>query len=605
MGYNAREGVFARARSIWFLLPVLVLATLAVYYPAWHGGMLWDDDAHITRVGLRSISGLYRIWFDLGATQQYYPVLHSSFWMLHKVFGDNTFGYHVISMLLHAMSAFVVALILRKLAVPGVWLAALIFALHPVQVESVAWISELKNTLSGIFCLSAALAYLHFDESRQRKQYALAMLLFILALLSKSVTATLPAVLLVIFWWRPGRQSLRRHMLLFVPFFGLGIAGGLLTAWVERTLIGARGPEFQLSLIERCLVAGRAIWFYFAKLLWPENLTFIYPRWQTNQNSWWQILFPAAALGVLAAFWLLRKRVRAPLAAMLIFCGILFPALGFFDVYPFRYSFVADHFQYLACIAVVAPFAAALSRLAARWNIGRVLSALVILIFVGLLGSLTWRQSRQYSDAETLYRATLDRNPSCWLAHNNLGYLKIKVDSEEAVAHLKEALRLKPDYAVAHCNLCSALQTMGRYEDAKNECMEALRITPNLAEAHNNLGNTLQLLGRDNEAISSFKEALRIMPDFAVVHYNLANTLQMMDRTEEAITHYLEALALGPDSPYVHHNLGIALETLDRFQEAAVQYELALQLKPDYASARTNLSRVLAILRKGKESDLN
>ena len=291
--------VASRDRFLWLLLPLLLLATLMAYHPAWHGGVLWDDKAHITIPELRSATGLWRIWFDLDATQQYYPVVHSAFWILYALWGDQTLAYHIVNIVLHALSAFLLALILRRLSVPGAWLAAVIFALHPVHVESVAWISELKNTLSGALFLGAALSYLQFDKGRQKRFYGLAAALFVLALLSKSVTATLPAALLVVFWYQRGTLGWRRDIIPLLPFFAAGAGGGLLTVWVERTLIGAEGAEFSFNLIERCLIAGRAIWFYLGKLCWPADLIFQYPRWQIDQGVWWQYLYP---LGVVALF---------------------------------------------------------------------------------------------------------------------------------------------------------------------------------------------------------------------------------------------------------------------------------------------------------------
>ena len=343
------------------LLALLLTATFAAYYPAWHGGLLWDDDAHVTRSELRSAAGLWRIWFDLGATQQYYPLTHSAYWAQYQVFGDATFGYHAANIALHALSAFLLALTLRRLDVPGAWLAAGVFALHPVHVESVAWITELKNTLSGVFYLGSALAYVRFDDRRESRHYAAALILFVLALLGKTVTATLPAALLVVLWWRRGHLRWRANVRPLVPFFVIGAAAGLTTAWVEETLIGARGAGFELTVIERCLVAGRAVWFYLGTLVWPANLTFVYPRWQIDPQELTQFLYPLAVIALLAALWLLRNRVRAPLAALLIFCGTLLPALGFLNVYPFRYSYVADHFQYLASIPILTLIAAAVT----------------------------------------------------------------------------------------------------------------------------------------------------------------------------------------------------------------------------------------------------
>ncbi len=221
----------------------LVIVVLLVYQPAWQGGLIWDDDAHVTRPELRSWGGLYRIWFDLGATQQYYPLLHSLFWIEYKLWGDATLGYHLVNILLHATAAVMAAAVLRRLKVPGAYLAAAIFALHPVQVESVAWITEQKNTLSAVFYLAAAMLYLRFDQTRKTPLYAGALALFVICLLSKTVTATLPAALLVIFWWQRGRLSWERDGLPLIPFFILGAVAGLFTAWVERTLIGAEAQR--------------------------------------------------------------------------------------------------------------------------------------------------------------------------------------------------------------------------------------------------------------------------------------------------------------------------------------------------------------------------
>ncbi len=297
----------------WILWLFLVVMTFAAYHPAWNGKPIWDDAGHITRPELRSLHGLIRIWVHPGATQQYYPVVHSVFWLEYSLWGDKTFGYHLLNILLHVFSAFLLVKILRRLRIPGAWLAAAIFALHPLQVESVAWISELKNTLSGAFFLGSALAYLKFDTERRRRIYAISMMLFILGLLSKSVIALLPVSLLVIFWWKRGRLRWKQDVAPLLPFFLLGIASGLFTAWMERTyVISEAGDEFRFSLIERCLIAGRAIWFYLGKLLWPVNLVFIYPRWTINKAVLWQYCCPVAALVLAGSLWAVQRWSRAP-----------------------------------------------------------------------------------------------------------------------------------------------------------------------------------------------------------------------------------------------------------------------------------------------------
>ena len=271
---------------------LLIAATVIAYSPALNGTALWDDDAHITRPELRSLHGLSEIWTRPDVTQQYYPVTHSVFWLEQKLWGDNLFLYHLLNVALHLASAFLLLRILSMLAIPGAWFAAAIFALHPVQVESVAWISELKNTLSAVFCLSAALMYLRFDQSRRLLFYFAAFGLFLLGLGAKTTIAPLPGALLVIFWWKRSRLSLKQDVLPLIPFFIAGIGAGLFTAWVEHNYIGAEGSDFSLSIVERCLIAGRAFWFYLSKLFWPHDLIFVYPRWHVNQAIWWQYLFP-------------------------------------------------------------------------------------------------------------------------------------------------------------------------------------------------------------------------------------------------------------------------------------------------------------------------
>jgi tetratricopeptide (TPR) repeat protein len=598
---SSTTGVQKR-RATWLLLPALLLAVMAAYYPAWQGGMLWDDDGHITRSDLRTVAGLGRIWFDLKATQQYYPVVHSVFWIQHRLWGDDMLGYHLVNIILHGLSAFLIAVILQRLSVPGAWLAAAIFALHPVHVESVAWVTELKNTLSGVLYLSAMLVYLRYDQARKRHLYAGALALFVLALLSKTVTATLPAALLVVFWWRLGRLEWRRDVRPLVPFFVIGAAGGLFTAYLERTLIGAQGAEFQFTIVERGLIAGRVIWFYLGKLFLPINLMFIYPRWQVSQAVWWQYLYPVGALALLTVLWLMRNRSRAPLAAMLLFCGTLFPALGFFNVFPFRFSFVADHFQYLASIAVIALFSAIVAGLAERWHIrSKPAIALLLVLTAGLLGIPAWSQSRQYADAETLYRATIDRNPSCWLAYNNLGIVKADTLKDEALAHFEHALRLKPDEPEVHNNLGSILRGMGRLQEAVDHLQVALRLDPNYFDAHHNLGLTLMRLGRP-EALIHLQEAVRLNPGSAEARSSLGNALKAVGRIEEARIQYQQALQLRPDYADARYNLGVILQGMGR-PEAVAQFEEAVRLNPDFAEARNNLGSALQSLGRLQEAE--
>jgi len=593
------------------LMALLSCATLLAYLPAVHGGMLWDDDAHVTKPVLRSVDGLRRIWFDLGATQQYYPLLHTAFWVEHRLWGDSVAGYHLVNILLHVAAAGLVVAIMRRLALPGAWLAGFIFALHPVNVESVAWISEQKNTLSAVFCLGAAYVYLGFDENRRVAKYALALGLFVLALLTKTVTATLPAALLVILCWKRGRLGWRRDVLPLAPWLALGMAAGLFTAWVERAFVGAKGVSYALTAPDRLLLAGRVIWFYLSKLAWPADLMFIYPHWTVDAAVAWQYAFPLAALALVLGLSVAALRARGPLrrvsagalAGFLVFAGTLFPAMGFFDVFPFIYSYVADHFQYLASLGIIIPISAALTAAAAPLA-GRAASRLLPPIgaafLVTILGALTWLQSGIYRDVQTLYLATLASNPGCWMAHANLGLAWSQVPGRmnDAIAQYQEALRLNPDDADAHHNLGVAWSLMpGRLDDAVAQYQEALRLRPSFPEAHYNLGLAFaRMAGRLDDAVAQFQEALRLDPGFAQAHNNLGSALaRMPGRLDDAVAQYQEALHLQPDYAEAHFNLGNALAQMPgQLGDAVAQYQEALRLRPDNAQAHNNLGNALA-----------
>jgi tetratricopeptide (TPR) repeat protein len=603
--------------------------TLIAYFPALSGGFIWDDAGHVTRPDLQSLHGLARIWCEIGATQQYYPFLHTAFWVEHRLWGEAPLGYHLLNVLLHATAACLLGIALRRLAVPGAWLAALLFALHPVGVESVAWIAEQKNTLSAVLYFGAALAYLRFDEQRRGSRYALATGLFLLALLTKTVAATLPAALLVVFWWRRGRLSWRRDAVPLLPWFAAGAAAGWLTAWFERTSIGAAGEEFALSGVQRCLLAGRVFWFYLGKLLWPADLMFIYPRWTVDAAQAWQWLFPLGALALLVLLW--RGRRRGPLAAVLFFGGTLFPALGFINVFPFLFSFVADHFQYLACAGMLTLVAAGLTWLLTRlppWG-GRTLAGLLL----GGLGTLTWLQAGMYRDVFTLYQTTLDRNPACWMACNNLAEALAGAGRPaDAIPLLERALKLRPAFAEAENNLGDDLRVLGRAPEAIPHLRRAVQLQPRFAEAHNNLGVAYMMTGRADDGIAEFKTALKLKPGYAMAHFNLglakANTgraaealadfaeavrldpsnaeaelswavgLTLTGRFAAAQPHFARALALEPDSPEVHASYGRALVQFSRLDEAIAQYEQALQLAPN--DAETHLNLALALRQAGR-----
>ena len=582
----------AAKRSDWFFCLILAAVTILAYQPAWHGGLLWDDDNCTTPRELRSLDGLDRIWFQPRTTAQYYPLLYTSYWVQQRLWGDSTTGYHFVNLLLHIGCAVLVLKILRFLRVPGAELAAVIFALHPVNVETVAWIAERKNALSGIFALAATLSYLKFDESRRTRSYALAIILFLLGLLSKTAIVTLPLAWVVIFWSKRDAISWRRDVVPSTPFLFLAAVAGLVTRWFENTGIGYKARILDLSLLDRCLIAGRAFWFQLGNLLWPSNLTFVYPRWDINAEVWWQYLSPIGVLGLLAILWSLRRWSRAPLAGVLVYILLLLPSLGFLNIYFFVYSFVADHWQYLACVGIIVPCASGIAVLAARlkgWQ--ALLEPATMLLLGGLLFLLTWQQSRMYTDIETLYRTTIARNPACWMAQVNLGNILYQANRiPEAMNLFNQAMRLKP--AVGHYSVANALVLSGRTSEAIDQYKQALQIDPDYADAHHNLGSTLFLAGRTPEAIEHYEQALRIDPAFAGAHNNLGNALVQTGRAAEAIDHYKEALRITPNSADAHNNLAAALAQMGRTSEAIEQLKAALRIRPYDTDIRKNLTKL-------------
>ncbi len=590
-------------RRDWFLAIALLFVVLIAYSPAWNGKPIWDDDEHLTKPDLRSLHGLVQIWTHLGSTQQYYPVVHTVFWVEHRIWGEKPLGYHLTNILLHVASALLLVKILGELKLPGAWFAGAVFALHPVQVESVAWMSELKNTLSGLFFLSSAFFYLRFDRDRRLEPYLAALALFCLGLLTKSVIAILPAIILVVLWWKRGELSWRRDVLLLIPFFAIGIGTGLFTAWVEQNFVGAQGPAFQLSNIERILIAGRAFWFYLSKLLWPANLIFIYPRWDVSAAVWWQYLFPSAVLVLFVALWMLRRKSRGPLAAFLFFAGMLFPVLGFLNVFPFIYSFVADHFQYLACIGIVTLTASGLGLLVdVAPPMLRRIGIASSLILISVLAALTWRQVHMYRDEETLWRVTLSQNPDCWMAHNNLADLLLNNGRlDEAIAHYEQALVKRPDPEKAQYNLAVAFVAEGKIDKAIEHYRTALEIKPDYVDAHYNLGGAFVRNGQADEAIEEYEKTLELRPNSPDAHNNLGSALLEKGRVVEAIGHYQAALQLKGDDPEVEYNLAHAFAKEGQLDQAIVHYQKALAIRPDHVDAQYELAG--AFLEKGQVED--
>ena len=509
------------------------------------------------------------------ASPQYYPLTFSVLALERRLWGLNPAGFHLVNVALHACNAVLVWFVLRRLGVPGSYFAAGLFALHPVEVETVAWVTEHKNTLSGLLALASLRAYLQFrppgvgDAGKplgfQRGWYGLSLGLFVLALLAKSVVATLAGVLLLLLWWKRPRLTLR-DVLPLVPFFAIGGALGLNTARLEVTHVGAHGPDFDRSPIERLLIACRAIGFYAGKLVAPVRLTFFYPRWQIDPGevvAWLPVL--AASLTIIVLFLLRRRLGKGPLTGVLCYGVILLPVLGFANVYPLRISFVADHFQYHASIAMLALIGAVAARLwRFTWLSDRPpLTAMMALPIWVLLASLTWSQCLVYRDAMTLWSDTLAKNPDAWVAHTNLAnLLKAQGRVEEAIVHYRKTIELRPNELLGYLNL----------------------------------GDALFRLGDMPRAIETYEFGIGRLADDPAgrskLETNIGSVYFTLGDVDGAIARFRTAIAADPRSPRAHANLGLALASRGRRAEAIEELRTALQLSPDDPEIRNQLRRV-------------
>ncbi len=606
-------------------ITLLVVTTCMAYLPALRGGFILDDDIYVTNNRLLTApDGLYGLWLTTEPID-YYPISNSTLWIEWRLWGLHPTGYHVTNLLLHIAAALLVWTVLRNLSIPGAYLAALLFAVHPVNIESVAWISQRKGVLAMVFFLLSILWYLKVvpqspdsDESRVAEQsnrlcdpnwgrwHWLSLLAFLLAMLSKGSVATLPLVLLLIVWWQR-RQITMWDLTGIAPFFLAAVLLSGVNIWFQSHNVD--DVIRSVSFGERLLGAGAVAWFYLSKALLPINLVFVYRQWHIEVDNlrWWLPLL--AALGVTVVLW--RKRGncwgRPLLFAWGFFGAALVPVLGFIDVGFMKYSLVADHYQHIAIIGVVALVAAGCSAGQDRAP-GTLRSAATaaVIVLVGVLTFLTWQQNRLYRDPITLYQATLENNPDCWLVHNNLAAALNDADRpQEAIEHCQQALRFKTDNTESsntNNNLAVALVRLGKLSEAIAQYQEALRLAPDSADVHNNLGNALLDAGHPQEAIEHFQQALRLKPNYAEAYSNLGNALFDLGRLNDAIEHYQQALRIRPTYAGAHNNLGIALATAGRLQEAIEHFQQAVGLRSNYIEAYDNLTRAYAQLHRPAEA---
>lgn len=610
----------------------IILLTLLVYIPIVQGGFIWDDDLHLTENLLTKEDGLYRSWFT-GDQPNYWPVTWTVLWAGWQLWGSNPLGYHVINVFLHAAISLLVWRNLFWLRIPGAWLAALVFAVHPVNVQTAAWVTQAKNLLATFFYLLAVLSYLRFEDERTKLWYFSSLLSFIVAALSKTSVVMLPFVLTLCTWWQRGKIS-REEIIRILPFFAIGGALGINEIFFQYSAIGediVRSDGF----LSRFASAGWVVWFYLYKAIIPLNLNFIYPRWVIDSSSVISYLPAFIVIGLFVVLWYHRNNWgKACLFGLGYFVINLFPVMGFFDINFMRFSLVADHWQYTSMIGIIALFVGTAVYLWNRWQ-GRPQKwgVAIAVCLIGFLSMLTWVRCNIYSNPEALYRDTVEKNPKAWLANANLGntltgqgkyeeavkhyYAALRIEPnhpwilgalgnalagqkrfDEAIGHFVEALRLDPDFAKAHHahnDLALALSETGRSEEAKHHFGKAIEIMPDFAEAHANLGRLLAKSGQLSEAVGCFGKAIDSAPDFAEAHYNLGIALALLGRDSEAEKAFSEAVRLKPDFAEGHLNLGCLYARHGQFGEAIRHFSEALRIRPDFAEAK----RLLVQAKKG------
>ncbi len=566
---------------VWGLL--LFILALVAYLPATRCGFIWDDADHVTsNPVIVGPLGLKEIWTTSHA--RICPLVLTTFWVEHKLWGVNPMPYHVVNILMHAAAALALWRVLLQLKVPGAWLGAAIWMLHPVQVESAAWITEMKNTESAFFFLlsvlffcksrtSAAGSRQHHPSNLASFHYSLSLLFGAMAMACKSSAVVLPLVLWLCAWWMEGRWNLRRNLRLIAPLLLLSALSAALSVWTQKVEGAGEAEKWALPILLRVAVAGRAPWFYLGKLIWPHPLITIYPRWEITFGSL-AVWMPLIASVILSVFlWRNRNNKtglgRALFMTWFYFVTALLPVMGLLNHGFLEYTFVADHFQYLASMGPLALLGAGISlamdaiNQRNRWLKPMLCSSLLV-----TLGVLTWLQCPMYKDSITIWAATVRNNPGSWAAHYNIGNLALPLEAtpgtqnqiDEAIVHYKKTIELKPEFERAHLNLGILLQKCGRMDEAFAHFKKALEIKPGFAEAHLNLGTWFEKNGRMDEAIAQLQKSLDINPRFTEAHLNLGIWFEKTGRNDEAIAHFQKAVEIKPESAFARDKLSAALK---------------------------------------------
>lgn len=592
MNTKLDSNIFSQNR----IVPILVLFLLIfiAYIPCLKGDFLWDDNMFLTDNHLiKSQNGLRDFWFSAKAPD-YFPLTSSMLWFEWRLWGENPDGYRIINILLHAVSAILIWLILKELRIPGAWFCALFFGLHPVHVESVAWITQRKNALAMVFYLLTILFFIRSQKTPDKRFYILSLFFFLLSLFSKTAVVMTPFILLgCIFWLR--RKILSRDIVKLIPFFILSIILGLVTAWFQHNRsIGADIIRTD-GFASRFSIAGSAVWFYIFKTVFPFNLSFIYPRWEIPSVSPLSFLPGIIILVLMILFIVKRKSWGAPfLFALGYFLITLFPVLGFVNIYYMRFSLVADHWQYFSNIGIIALIVGGIAWLVNKnGHLFRSISVIAGILLVCLLFILTFKRNYIFKDPETLWKDNIKRHPSAWLSYKGLAdTFRIRGKSGEAIEQARKAVQIKPDYAAAYNLLGTLYSESGDIDKAGENYLLAIKYNPGDFMAHNNLGSVYYTLGRWAEAEEYYTKALELNPEMANTYYNLAQVMLNQSRMEEAEKYLSDVIRLDSGHEKALFDLAMIRKMRKDLSSARELLEQALEKNPEFSRGRFELSEI-------------
>ncbi len=594
-------------RLIWGILAgvVIIAIGLVAYVPAMRAGYIWDDSYYVPEDRYDPIAqlvlaedGLLRIW-TAQEGYDYWPLTYTMFWVEWRLWDRDPAGYHVVNIVLHLLGAVVLWRVLKRLAVPGAWLAGVFFAVHPVCAASVAWISERKNTLSIVFYLLAILGYLRFEQTRNRSSarawYVASLVAFALGLLSKTSIVMLPPVLLGLAWWRRGR-IVWTDRLRSIPFFILAAITALVTISFQKRY--AIGEQITLGLdgfFARLAGAAWVVWFYLYKALLPLKLSMIYPRWSIEAGNFVSWLPMVGLISGFVVLWFCRRTwLRAVLLALAYFVVTLFPVLGFYDMSFMQHSLVADHFQYVSIVGILALVAGVLGWICrCRPAIVRAAGYVVSAALIAVLAVLTWRQASTYKDEETLWRDVVAKNPNAPAAHNNLGIIHRKRgEFDKAMQCYRRAIQLRPNHPRPYFNLGLTYERIGQTDKAADCYRTAVAKGPSYAAAHYSLAGIHDKTDELDKALEHYRKAILSRPNYAPAHRGLAGVYTKLDELDKAVEQYRKAIRIRPDYVAAHYSLGVVQARRGEIAQAVGHYRQAIRINANHGKSHYGLAAI-------------